>query len=650
MKALLFSCLLPALASTSFASTPQFSPRQDIATGFRLLYGMAVADFNGDGKPDIAATDDYQKKVFIYLNDGKGSFGTPKSMDLTMAALGPGQIIAADFNEDGKQDLIIATVAGSQSSLLLIGNGDGTFTQQPDLPNSYGFVTGNTVDINRDHHLDLILGGNGSLATYTGDGKGSFQQVTTFSTGTGGLFTSLASEDFNKDGKLDFVAVSPIQTAGIRYYAGFGDATFASPMLMQNATLSAPGSVAAADFDGDKNPDLLVSSGLFAYIVSGAGNGTFDLPGATKLLSPTFNITFPPGTNPIVSPWVAATDLDGDGKTDVVTANTYITTLGVLINDGTGKFPSSLADFTHTIDAGTSQLNTADLNGDGLPDIILANNTTQNISVFLSIKPRTAATVVLTPSANPQLVAPSYTFTAKITGATNTVPTGIVTLLDGTTSLGQQTLDANAQATFSLSNLPAGQHSLSVSYSGDDNFLPATSSVLTQSIVDFQLAVPAASQAVTAGGNATYNLTILPAGGLTGSISITCSQLPSLASCDPVTVPVSGQPATATLTVHTTSSVTSRSQSTVRTAGLSLLAIGFTALLPLRRRRPIQLLVTTVALIVVGSSIGCSGGSAKSATTTPGTPQGTTQFTITSSVTLGGQTLTRTGTATLVVQ
>src|SRR6266702_5951556 len=142
MKALLFSCLLPALASTTLAATPQYSARKDIATGFKFLYGMAVADFNGDGKPDIAATDNSAKNLVVYLSDGNGSFGAPKSMALSMNALGPGQIIAADFNEDGKQDIIVGTVAGLQADLLLIGNGDGTFTQQPDLPNSFGFVSG----------------------------------------------------------------------------------------------------------------------------------------------------------------------------------------------------------------------------------------------------------------------------------------------------------------------------------------------------------------------------------------------------------------------------------------------------------------------------------------------------------------------------
>jgi hypothetical protein len=627
------------------AATPQYKARTDITTGYGYLYGMSIADFNGDGKPDIAATDSSTNKIYVYLNNGTGSFGTAKPSVISTL---PSTIAAGDFNEDGKQDLIVSVFSGSP--LLLTGNGDGTFTQQTNTT-APGCVTYIVADLNQDKHADVICGGNGSLAAYSGDGYGNFQKATGFELGSAGLFTGLASADFNKDGKLDFVAVSPVLTAGIRYYAGYGDATFASSLLLQNTTISAPGSIAAADFDGDENTDLLVSSGFFSYIISGAGNGTFDLASATRLpLSSSSSITVPPGTLTVVSPWVAAADLDGDGKTDVITANTYTTMLGLLVNDGTGKFPSTLTDFTHPIDAGTSQLNTADLNGDGLPDIILANNTTQNISVFLSIKPRVAATATLTPSANPQLVGSGVTFTAQLVGSGSNIPTGTVTLLDGTTSIGQQTLDANAQATFSLASLSTGQHSLTVSYSGDSNFLPSRSSALTQSIADFQIAMPITSQSVTAGGIAIYNLDITPTGGLTGSIAITCSNLPPLASCDPVTGPITNQPAIAMLTVRTTAPVVSRSRSTIHAASLSLMAIALTLLLPLRRRRPIQLLAVTVALALVGSITGCSGGSAKSAATTPGTPQGTTQFTITSSVILGGQTLTRSSTATLVVQ
>jgi hypothetical protein len=644
MKILLFACLLPALASTSLAA-PQYGARKDIATGFKNLYGMAVADFNGDGKPDIAVTDNAAKNLVVYLNDGNGSFGPPKSMPLNMNAVGPGQIIAADFNEDGKQDIIVGTVGGLQSVLLLLGNGDGTFTQQPDLPNSFGFETAVAVDINRDGYLDLILGGNGSMSLYLGDGRGNFQPQTFSNQGTGGLYTSIATGDFNKDNKLDFVAARP---AGIWSYAGNGDGTFGSPTNLTTNALPSPRSVAVADFDGDGNADLVIGSNFAAAVIPGNGDGTFDLSKSSYLYTPTFTANLNAyGT------LVAAMDMDGDKKTDVVVAEDLSKTINVFLNDGTGKFPQQAPDFTAAVDPGSEQLALADLNGDGLPDIIFASNVTQNISVFLSIKPKTTPTITLTSSAASQFVGTSVGLTVKVTGSTSTTSTGTVSLLEGSTSLGQQALDSNGQAIFSLSNLSVGQHNITAVYAGDTNYNTITSSAVTQAITDMQVS-STASQTVTAGGTATYSLTVTPAGGLTGSVSVTCSQLPSLVTCDPITVPLVGQPVTTTLTVHTTAPVTSRHLSSVKTAGLGLLSIALTTLLPLRRRKPLQLLFAAVALLVAGSVIGCSGGSTSISnppvTVTPGTPQGTTPFTITSSITLGGQTLTRTTTATLVVQ
>jgi len=116
-------------------------------------------------------------------------------------------------------------------------------------------------------------------------------------------------------------------------------------------------------------------------------------------------------------------------------------------------------------------------------------------------------------------------------------------------------------------------------------------------------------------------------------------------------VPITDQVATATLTVHTTAPVT-RNTSTIRAASLGLLSLALTALLPLLRRRTLQLITGLVALTLVGFTAGCSGTSTTKTpvVVTPGTPQGSIPFTITSTITLGAQTLTRTTTATLVVQ
>jgi hypothetical protein len=642
MKVLLCSCLLSACVSTSFAAAPQYKARTDIATGFKVLYGMAVADFNGDGKPDIVATDNNAKNLYVYLNDGTGNFGAPKIIPITMSALGPGRIVVGDFNEDGKQDVIVGTVAGLQADILLTGNGDGTFTQQQSLPGSYGFVSGVAVDINNDKHLDLVLGGNGPIFVYLGDGHGGFQEVTFANQGGSGLFTGVTTADFNKDNNLDIVATSPITIAGIRFYPGVGDGTYSSPTIVNSSSFPQPTSLASADFNGDGNPDLLVGAAYISAVIPGNGDGTFNLSKLSYLATPIGSTT-----SSTYTPLVAAIDIDGDKKVDVVVSDDVSHTINVFLNDGTGEFLQRTPDFSSAIDAGVSQLATADLNGDGIPDLIVASNITQNISVFLSIKPKTTPTASLTSSAASQFVGTSVSLTAKVSGSSGSTPTGTVTLMDGSTSLGQQTLDSSGQAVFSLSNLSAGQHTLTVAYAGDSNFNAVTSSTFSQSITDLQLAFTTASQTISAGGTATYTLTVTPVAGLSGTVTLACSQLPSLATCDPATVTLAGQPATATLTVRTTAPVKSqRSGAHYAFVFLPLIAACCT-----RRRRALIPLLSISALFALGTfAIGCSSSGNSSSTTTPGTPTGSTTFTVTGTITAGSQTLTRTTTATLIVQ
>jgi hypothetical protein len=650
MKPLFVSCLLlPALAITSLAATPQFSPRQTITTGFQHFYGMAVADFNGDGKADIAVTDNAVKKLFIYLNDGKGSFGTPISMDLTMAALGPGRIVAGDFNEDGKQDLIIGTVAGLQSNLVLIGNGDGTFTQMPDIPNSFGFLSAVAVDVNGDHHLDLVLGVNPGVSVFLGDGRGGFRSGSISGTTPLSPATGVAVGDFNKDGKLDFAAALP---TGVNIYVGNGDGTFTlSNTISSVVTINVPAYLGIADFDGDGNPDLVIGSTSVATVVSGKGDGTFDTSKAYQL--PT--IPRPVNQNPNPYPnYVLVADIDGDQKPDVVNTDDSEETVNVSLNNTVnvlrtrpgGPYTEADVDFYALMDQGVFLVSAADLNGDGLPDIVLGSNVTQNISVYLSIKPKTYPEVTVSPSIPSVFVGSPYSVTVKVAGSSGIVPTGPVTLMDDSISLGQQALDASGQAIFTLSNLAAGYHTFSAVYPGDTNYFARPSIVLVGgSVWDMQIASTTPSQTVTAGSTANYTLSVTPAGGLNGIITFTCSQLPSLATCDPVTVTPWGQPASATLTVRTTAPL--RSQNSTPHYALALLPL-FAVCCVRRRRLPTPLLCITLICTLGFFATGCS--SSKSATTTPGTPSGSTQFTVTASITSGGQTLTRTTTATLVVQ
>jgi Bacterial Ig-like domain (group 3)/FG-GAP-like repeat len=639
--------LLALSAVPALASTPQFKPRQDINTNFQHLTGLAVGDFNGDGKPDIAVTDDVSKQVVVYLNSGNGSFSSPITTTIQMGALGAGAIVAGDFNEDRKLDLIVGTIAGSQANIFLSGNGDGTFTQGQTLPGSFGFFGAAVADINHDSHLDLIAGGNGTLYVYLGDGHGNFTPQSFTNQGPSDAFFSVVAGDFNNDSKIDFVATA-FNSNNLRYFAGNGDGSFAAPSVL-TSHFSNPRFLASADFNGDGKRDLLLGLPDIASIILGNGDGTFQLNNNLFLPTP---LPINPLPTTAGAPVVAAADMDGDGKIDAVAADSASNTMNVFLNDGSGKFPQTTPDFTTSVPAAYNQLQIADLNGDGLPDIIATNYITQNISVFLSIRQPTKPTITLTGGASQSLAGtPQLSFSVQVTGVQSLTATGSVTLLDGTTSLGQQTLNTSGQATFSVANPATGQHNFSVSYTGDSNYLAATSNVLADSVTDFQLSLPSSAQTVTHGATATYNLSLTPVAGFAGNVSFVCSGLPSGASCVSNTASINGQPATIALNVITTSASNIhagiRRSNVVETAALSIASFFLTILLPRRRELPKLVLVLFTA-IGLGLSVGCSGGSNGSTNTNNPTPV-TTAFTITGSATQSGQTVSHQVSASITI-
>jgi hypothetical protein len=332
--------------------------------------------------------------------------------------------------------------------------------------------------------------------------------------------------------------------------------------------------------------------------------------------------------------------MDGDGKFDAVVADSASNSMNVTLNGGgSGGVP----DFTAGLPAAYNQMQLADLNGDGLPDIIATNYITQNISVFLSIRQPTQPTITLTGGASQSLAGtPPLSFSVQVTGVQSLIATGSVTLLDGTTSLGQQTLNASGQATFSVANPATGQHNFSVAYAGDSNYLAGTSNVLADSVTDFQLSLSSASQTVTHGSTATYSLSLTPVAGFAGNVSFTCSGLPSGASCTSATTSINGQPATIALNVTTTSAnnihAGNRRSSVVETATLSVASFLLAILLPRCRRALPKLALVLFTVIGLSLSVGCSGGSNASTNTNNPTPV-TTAFTITGSATQSGQTV-----------
>lgn len=659
LRNLILLCCLFGDGLLASSASVNFAPRQDTSTGFTNLVEIAVADFNGDGKLDVAVTDFSIQSVFVYLNDGTGRLGVRVSTPVSLTGgSGPSSMVAGDVNEDGKPDLIVETSSSDHTKLVLLGKGDGTFTPAASIPGSSEFLTAVLVDVNSDGHLDLVSAGYPNLSVHLGDGKGGFggevfpnaYQNTTFFPQQ--LYSGVVVADFSLDRHPDLVAsaVNPNSNAALlRSFTGLGDGTFRPSVDSASGQFTGINAITSADFNGDGRPDLLLGLQYAAQIVFGNGDGTLQTNPARANFLPTSR-TGQQITSMTAYDAVASADINGDGIPDAVVTDDSTHLLNVLLNDGTGHFPQSQPGFTAAILPGTNVVKLADMNGDGLADVIVSSPLSGTVSVFLSIYNKVTPTVTVTSSAASVLVGSPIAVSMKVAGTGATIATGSVVLSEGSTLLGQATLDAGGQATLTLASLAAGQHTFTAAYAGDIHFTAAASSgsAIAVSVMDFAVALPTATQTVGIGKRATYPVNVTPVAGFTGTVTLSCSGLPVGYSCAPVTTTLNAQAATTALVV-TPSTTTAREGSPLhaKTGGGILAAIGCMFMLGFGRRdhwRRSTLMKAALALVAFAGITGC-GGSSKPAGYT-----GTSAFTITATATQGGQSVSHPVTATLIVQ
>jgi FG-GAP-like repeat/Bacterial Ig-like domain (group 2)/FG-GAP repeat len=332
----------PAIPALSYVLGATF------ASGGTNPSGVVVADFNGDGKPDIAVSNQGTNTIAVFLNDGSGGFGAAPISTTVQTTSAIGAIANGDFNEDGKVDLVV-TVNDTQT-IVLLGNGDGTFNQQPAIANATGFLQCKVADLNGDGHQDLVLAYNGGMAVSLGKGDGTFgpaggvPPATPPPTSAGTTYFSVAVADFNGDGKLDIAAPdagSPNDGVGtLDFWPGNGDGTFGNPTSV--ALFSTfPGSIASGDFNGDGKQDVLIGFPTAAAVVFGNGDGTFDvsLAGTEFVYSNTL-LTTSGGV------YVLAAPLAKDGRIDGVTSDFNLGVVQIAFNGAIGQPPRRM-EFSH---------------------------------------------------------------------------------------------------------------------------------------------------------------------------------------------------------------------------------------------------------------------------------------------------------------
>ncbi len=354
---------------TLSAATVNFvnSPGSPISVG-NYPNTVVEGDFNGDGKPDLAVANQNSNTVTILLGNGDGTFTQAPGSPITVGSA-PDGIAVGDFNGDGKLDLAVAN-EGSNTVTILLGNGDGTFTQAPSSPIAVG--TGPQAiaagDFNADGKLDLAVadGANGLNSHVTillGNGDGTFTQApgSPIAVGTGP--DALAVGDFNGDGKLD-LAVANAVSSNVTILLGNGDGTFTQAPGSPISVDLGPDGIVAGDFNGDGKLDLAVAASGISHvdILLGNGDGTFTpAPGS-------------PVTVGLAPAAITAADFNGDGKLDLATASRDNDAVTLLLGNGDGTF-STLAGTAigATTGGAPSSLIAGDFNGLGRLGLATAN-------------------------------------------------------------------------------------------------------------------------------------------------------------------------------------------------------------------------------------------------------------------------------------
>ena len=387
-----FSVTFP---STRIIDATTFAAKVDFSSG-TYPYGVALGDIDGDGKPDLVVTNNTSNSISVYRNISSsgsitaGSFAS--KVDFTSGA-GPFGITIGDIDGDGKLDLAVTNNGGSSVSVFRNTSTSGaitsgSFAAKVDFTtgtNPYGVIIG---DIDGDGKPELAVANYSSNTVSVFRNSSTSGSITTssfaakvdFTTGTNPYYAAIG--DIDGDGKPD-LAVTNYNSNTVSIFrntsslGSIGTGSFAAKVDFATGTL--PTCVAVGDIDGDGKPDLAVTDNSASSVSVFRNTST---SGSITSGSFATKVDFTTGTGPMN---VAIGDIDGDGKPDLAVTNWTSATVSVFRNTSTsgsivaGSFTARV-DFTTA--ANPWAVNIGDIDGDGKPDLAVINNGSNTVSVM----------------------------------------------------------------------------------------------------------------------------------------------------------------------------------------------------------------------------------------------------------------------------
>jgi hypothetical protein len=368
LKTLSHVCLLcSALTGYVYGSTFNNAPLVPVGV---FPSAIAVGDLNRDGKLDMVVANVNDSSLSILIGNGNGTFKPQTGVALDGR---PVAVAVGDFNNDGIPDVVALTT----DVFILLGNGDGTFRIGRMFALAEAPIAITLSDFNGDGNLDLAVTHLSGVDIALGNGDGTFKAPVTYKCGAGP--NGVRTGDFNGDGKIDLVVSDQNPNTGaiaVNVLLGKGDGTFGSPIETSGLN-SGGGNLVVGDFNKDGKLDVAVGSNIFE----------------TNQTSP-FAVLFGDGTGKFMNPEYITTglgsaflvkgDFNSDGKLDLAVANGSNGDVTVVTGNGKGQFKigaNYAAGFTLP---GVSAV-VGDFNGDGKPDIAVANNGGSNVSVLLNL-------------------------------------------------------------------------------------------------------------------------------------------------------------------------------------------------------------------------------------------------------------------------